>query len=576
MGTSYTEFFEEFIAKVTPKLLTQQRFILGALVDRFCQNPEVYLTLDELLEAVKEGLKRRDLVKGLGIPREQDLDRRTGNLMDNMEKLRQKVKRWGEETGSRALIEAHPAKGWRLVVPHPPAEAVPCPEGVAEVAGLPAYPPSEPETREGVSPQEPGLRHPGAGRRMGLPRVLVALGAVALLIVVVVVSARFFTGGPPADRSIAHVTVNEQAISFVDFSGRVVRKVPSLPILQKVLKEQGISLTEAEEAEFRQGLNWGSGRSYHARGAEGVFDLDGDGQKEALISVRLPGLIQPNGLLIALDVNGRVRWVVKAMRGQIRTASQEFPNTWFLALGLVDDLDGDGKPDLVVSRYHRDEWPTALLLMDPATGKVRSEYWNSGFIHPYLTIDLNGDGVKEVIAGGVNNEGVIDDFGEAFYAVVDLVNTPVGASPQKAGVRYHLQGLPPEGKGALLYARITPVATTRFLRMYETTIWMERLRKGYEFFVGYPRSGSRAGWALCAPGMNKTELELCAQSYEFTTDENLRIGGFRPRDDYLTFHSRLLKEGKVSISVDEMMNKWRKQVLYWDGAQWVPRYTLVK
>ena len=48
---------------------------------------------------------------------------------------------------------------------------------------------------------------------------------------------------------------------------------------------------------------------------------------------------------------------------------------------------------------------TQLVLLDPVSGRVRSEYWHPGYLSglSFLLEDLDGDGSKEVMAGGFNN-----------------------------------------------------------------------------------------------------------------------------------------------------------------------------
>jgi hypothetical protein len=67
------------------------------------------------------------------------------------------------------------------------------------------------------------------------------------------------------------------------------------------------------------------------------------------------------------------------------------------------DVDNDGKLETMVIGFQRPDWPTQLVLLD-AGGKPLGEYWHSGQLNDYVMADLDGDGRKEIILAGVNNE----------------------------------------------------------------------------------------------------------------------------------------------------------------------------
>ena len=102
---------------------------------------------------------------------------------------------------------------------------------------------------------------------------------------------------------------------------------------------------------------------------------------------------------------------------------------------VVDDLDGDGRSEIVVDSFHRPNYPCQLLVLDHE-GKTRGEYWSSGQFSDIVVHDLDGDGKPEIIAGGTNNEyrsGVLAVFKPAQIH---------GASPQTSD-EYISKGLDP-------------------------------------------------------------------------------------------------------------------------------------
>lgn len=119
MSTGRPDFLNEVLADVTPRALSLRRFILAALVDRFCADPAQYATLDDLEAAAKEGLGQKHLAHGEGAM--ADADEKVGDIWETLDKLKQKVRKWGQKKGCEISIETHPVKGWRLVVARPPA-----------------------------------------------------------------------------------------------------------------------------------------------------------------------------------------------------------------------------------------------------------------------------------------------------------------------------------------------------------------------------------------------------------------------------------------------------------------------
>lgn len=69
----------------------------------------------------------------------------------------------------------------------------------------------------------------------------------------------------------------------------------------------------------------------------------------------------------------------------------------------LHDLNRDGKLEIVLISCHYSDFPCRLVVLDSAGVKL-SEYWNSGHLADLGFVDIDQDGLDEIIAAGGNNE----------------------------------------------------------------------------------------------------------------------------------------------------------------------------
>ncbi len=157
------------------------------------------------------------------------------------------------------------------------------------------------------------------------------------------------------------------------------------------------------------------------------MDLDGDGHKEVLFVPRAQGA-NNTSRLHCLDPRGRPLWPAPFDGGRELTFGEKpYSKNYFTSFEALD-LDGDGKKEILVFAEQNSDWPTQLTVLS-WDGKVIGEYWNSGRITCTAQADLNGDGRPELIIGGTNAE-----YGKAFLAIFDPRHIS-GASPNTGEFR---------------------------------------------------------------------------------------------------------------------------------------------
>lgn len=146
-----------------------------------------------------------------------------------------------------------------------------------------------------------------------------------------------------------------------------------------------------------------------------LADIDGDGKTEALYN-HVPAKLGPEGgILYCYERSGKLRW--RRRLGAEKTfGDREFSPVYAgQILRLVQVL---GKPLILVVSNHYLYYPSQAALLDPRNGRVVEEYWHPGALRHCVIQDLDGDGLDEVILGGINNPGL--GLGHPALAVLSL------------------------------------------------------------------------------------------------------------------------------------------------------------
>ncbi len=133
-----------------------------------------------------------------------------------------------------------------------------------------------------------------------------------------------------------------------------------------------------------------------------IKDIDGDGRIETLFSIQTKEENR-EGALLCFNEDGTWRWRFDAGRA-LRFGGTDYRREYRIGGFDLCDLDGDGNREVIVISWHKPDWPCQVAVLDTVTGDLRGEYWNKGYIADYLSGDLDGDGLKETVLSGVNNE----------------------------------------------------------------------------------------------------------------------------------------------------------------------------
>jgi hypothetical protein len=101
---------------------------------------------------------------------------------------------------------------------------------------------------------------------------------------------------------------------------------------------------------------------------------------------------------------------------------------------LIADMEGDGNPELFIAAAHVEYYPSVIVQLNPLTGEVINRYDHPGGITALVAADLDEDGKKDVLFGGVNNA-----YQNAVVGILDGQDIN-GIAPAE---RYYLTSAPP-------------------------------------------------------------------------------------------------------------------------------------
>lgn len=101
-----------------------------------------------------------------------------------------------------------------------------------------------------------------------------------------------------------------------------------------------------------------------------------------------------------------------------RGAFPQFSETYGPARVFVDDLDGDSWDEVVVTFTHTPSYPSYTVLHDSVSNAMRPVLIASGHQRPHGAVDVDGDGIKELVFAGVLNR-------VGWYTGLGIVRAPV-------------------------------------------------------------------------------------------------------------------------------------------------------
>ena len=265
-----------------------------------------------------------------------------------------------------------------------------------------------------------------------------------------------------------------------------------------------------------------------------IHDLNGDGRKEVLLSIKTRSEID-EGLLVVLDDKGHELWSYPVGRA-LTFGGKPFPFEYRIFGFDVDDFDDDGRPEVLVVSFQKLDWPCQVVLLD-AAGRLKGEYWNAGYIMDADLGDVDLDGRKELILAGVNNE-----YARGCLAVF------------KPG---QLRGMSPQISDEFRSPQLGP--------------------GGQSVYVLFPRCDVETAMHVQGDPVNYFWLHktggLDAESTEahiiYRLDASLTCRYVTLSHPFKNLHAEFVKEGRISSTADDAyQNKLRDSFLSFRNGVW--------
>jgi len=275
-----------------------------------------------------------------------------------------------------------------------------------------------------------------------------------------------------------------------------------------------------------------------------IGDINHDQHNEVLFLVYWDKP-QPGSYLYCFNHRGKILWrylpTDTPVFGQI-TYSKIFRSNGF----ILEDFDHDESFEIIVIFHCPSFFPTLLVLLN-SEGKCLGKYWNSGRINDLLTVDLNGNGQKEIVIGFQNNEW--RRIGLAVFSPDHLE----GASPQTKD-HYDCKNTPIRGRE--IYYLLLPQNELTAKQGTYNAIFKINLLDG-------PR----------------LEVEEQFASLMYIFDQHMKLVFFDYSDKFFK-EFKLLKEQGIfpaSMTLDEIIRRIKnKGILYFDGDKWVKTATMTR
>ncbi len=286
-----------------------------------------------------------------------------------------------------------------------------------------------------------------------------------------------------------------------------------------------------------------------------VTDLDGDGKNEVVTVLNLLGGDQVNRNVLRIFSSDKQQAREISFGRAIKFRDRQYQSDFLSQSLLVEDFGNTGNKEIVVS-VNNIRSPSFISRLDNK-GNVIGEYWHFGQCTRIHTIDLNGNGKKE-IALSVTND-LNDTTHKEFPAVIVL-------APEKIVGQTESSCTPGFG-----------------FPKSEAEV----------FYIGLPRTSmddAQAVYGAATPTLNYTEDKILTVqtrngnnegfppfAFDYIFSSDMKIATVKSMNNTDAVYTSLVQKGKLTGKIDQAyLDNLKNGVRYWDGKEWRKEWTRIQ
>lgn len=375
-------------------------------------------------------------------------------------------------------------------------------------------------------------------------------GAVTLAALLVV---GYVTMKPSTDSNPAYATIKDQVLHVFNKThdllwtkdAKGLRDFPELPESQQRYRPSGLYYYFKSDDDQAQPVR--------------VFDIDGDGINEVFVAMGSTSTHSPSfssNWLYCFNRDGTVRWTYAPEGRGLKFGNVDFsePTDWYIHRFLPIQRTPSEKIQLFVISQHRPSWPSRIAELNPLTGEELQAYWHTGAIGLAVVTDVDGNGVNDLVFGGINN-----GFNQACLLVFDpAVVTGVGPTSTELTP----QGLPRGSEKYYLLLPRTDIIPSDV--PYNIIQQLDASERGG--ITVHTNEGTHAAW--------KYLEELGGIVYSF--DEQMSVRYVVASSPFEKSLERAEREGLIKdFKLDEAFyNRLKDGIRYWEGERFVREPTM--
>ncbi len=279
-----------------------------------------------------------------------------------------------------------------------------------------------------------------------------------------------------------------------------------------------------------------------------IKDLNGDGEKEVIsvFTKKIKGTVRPVFYLTLFSYKGEVLWQKRYLLSVETRIGRVYKRPPTIRKFYTIDLNGD-KVDEIVVLSNFAFFPF-LIDVYSLEGRRISRFVSSGHINSIMFYDYDGDGVVELIAGGVNNE---------YDSAVLLILNP-----------FSMSGKTPQTKPYYDISGYKVGKFEKFLRFSPSILCKRFILRNCVVKVSFlkDRVVIETDELMVKAVLKSLLLSNAGAKLYYMLDKNFNLIDFEISDHFKI----AANHGGVKIDYDKESARLLKGVEEWNGKEWIP------